>query len=99
MNPYLATAAMLAGGLHGIENGIEPPEPAAFDVYVQSAEGAPALPRSLPEALDALGGSGVARQWFGDDFVDHFVVMKQAEIDAQAWFVTDWEVARYLEAL
>ena len=99
VNPYLATAAMLAGGLHGIENAIEPPEPADNDVYMQSAEEAPALPRSLAEALDALGGSEVARQWFGNDFVDHFVVMKQAEIDAQAWFVTDWEVARYLEAL
>jgi len=99
VNPYLAAAAMLAGGMHGIENGIEPPEPADYDVYAQSPERVPALPRSLPEALDALGDSEVARQWFGDDFVDHFIVMKRAELDAQSWFVTDWEVARYLEAL
>ena len=46
-----------------------------------------------------LEGSSLAREWFGADFVGHFVAMKRAELDAQAAAVTDWEVSRYLEAL
>ena len=99
VNPYLATAAALAGGLHGIANEIEPPAAVDFDVYAQVAGGQPTLPRDLGTALDLLERSTVARDWLGDDFVDHFVVMKRAELEAQAMFVTDWEVARYLEAL
>ena len=58
-----------------------------------------ALPRSLDRAVDLLEGSGVAREWFGADFVNHYVVMKRAELEAQAAAVTDWEIGRYLEAL
>ena len=44
----------------------------------------PGLPRSLGEALDLLDASAMARDWFGEDFVDHFVAMKRAELAAQA---------------
>ena len=99
VNPYLASAAMLAGGLHGIANEIEPPTAIDYDVYALPPGSVPSLPQTLEQALAKLTESAVARTWFGDDFVDHFVAMKRAEIQAQAAFVTDWEVARYLEAL
>jgi glutamine synthetase len=97
-NPYLATAAALAGGLHGLLNGIDPGEPNPGDVYSQSADQLITLPTDLTEAIDLLELSRPAREWFGDDFVDHYVQMKRAEVKAQAIAVTDWEVARYLEA-
>ena len=99
VNPYLATAVMLAAGLHGIANELEPPDPVVGDVYALPSDQVPALPRSLGEAIDALESSTVARDWFGDDFVGHFVQFKRAELEEQAMAVTDWEISRYLEAL
>jgi glutamine synthetase len=98
-NPYLAAAAALAGGLHGLANKIDPGDLNPGDVYSQSAEQVTVLPTDLTEAIDLLHRSAAAREWFGDDFVDHYVHMKRAEVKAQSLAVTDWEVARYLEAL
>jgi glutamine synthetase len=99
VNPYLAAAAALAGGLHGIEQGIEPPDLTDADVYALPPGAVPELPRTLAEAIERLAGGHVARRWLGDDFVEHYVEMKRAELDAQARSVTDWEIARYAEAL
>jgi glutamine synthetase len=99
VNPYLAVAAALAGGLHGIERGVQPPPLTDDDVYAMAPGAVTALPRSLPEATDALERSAMARDWLGEDFVGHYVAMKRAEIEAAAFAVTDWEIARYLEAL
>lgn len=98
-NPYIATAALLAGGLHGVHNKLEPPGLTSMDIYALPAEQVPLLPTSLAEALDLLEASAVAREWLGEEFVDHFLAMKRAELKAQSIAVTDWEVARYLEAL
>ena len=54
---------------------------------------------SLPEAIAALAESATAREWLGEDFVAYYLEMKRAEVDAAATAVTDWEIARYLEAL
>lgn len=99
VNAYLATAVALAGGLHGIEQGIEPPEPIAGDVYALPRGAVTELPRTLDDATARLEQSEMARRWLGDDFVSHFVAMKRAELDAQSRAVTDWEIARYVEAL
>jgi glutamine synthetase len=98
-NPYIAAAATLAGGLHGLANEIEPCKLNDGDVYSQPVEQLTALPTDLAEAVDLLEGSEAARDWFGDDFVDHYVHMKRAELKAQSLAVTDWEVARYLETM
>ncbi|TFV59696.1 glutamine synthetase [Mycobacterium sp. PS03-16] len=98
-NPYLATAAVLAGGLHGLTHRIDPPALMDVDVYSHPGADMATLPRDLGTALDLLAASAAAREWFGDDFVDHYVAMKRAELDAQALAVTDWEVARYLEPM
>ena len=99
VNPYLATAVMLAAGLDGIARGLEPPAPFDTDVYSLPSDSVPAVPRSLTEAVDALEGSEMAREWLGDDFVNYFVAIKRAELHAQSMAVTDWEISRYLEAL
>lgn len=99
VNPYIATAAFLAGGLYGIAKEIEPPELSDVDVYAQGSDGSTLLPDNLGVALDQLQTSAAARDWLGNDFVDHYVAMKRAELKAQSTAVTDWEVARYLEAM
>ena len=99
VNPYLAAAAVLAGGLHGIEHGIEPPDLTDADVYALPRGAVPELPRTLAEAIERLAEGEVARRWLGDDFVDHYLEMLRAERDAQARSVTDWEIARYADAL
>jgi glutamine synthetase len=99
VNPYLGAAAALAGGLHGIEHRIEPPDMTAADVYSLARGAVPALPRSLAEATERLAASPIAAELLGEDFVSHYVEMKRAELEAQALAVTDWEIARYLEAL
>ncbi len=98
-NPYLATAAALAGGLHGLIKQIDPGELNPGDVYSQPTDQLVMLPTDLTEAVDLLERSEVAREWFGDDFVDHYAAMKRAEVKAQSLAVTDWEIARYLEAM
>ena len=98
VNPYLATAAVIAGGMHGIEHRLEPPELTTADVYADRGLTA-TLPTSLEGALDLLAESAVAHDWFGSDFVGHYVATKRAELDAQRLAVTDWEIARYLEPL
>jgi glutamine synthetase len=99
VNPYLGVAAALAAGLDGIERGTQPPPLTTDDVYAMAPGTVPVLPRSLPEATAALAASTTAREWLGEDFVGYYAEMKRAEIDAAALAVTDWEVARYLEAL
>ena len=99
VNPYLATAAVLAGGLHGIENRIEPGDPADDDVYARPYDASIANPRTLSQALDRLEQSEIARAWFTEDLINHFIVMRRAELNDQSRFVTDWEVDRYLESL
>jgi glutamine synthetase len=98
-NPYLAAAAALAAALDGVRRASEPPPPVDGDVYALADGAAPALPATLGAATDLLERSALARDWLGDDVVDHCVAMRRAELAAQSAAVTDWEIARYLEAL
>jgi glutamine synthetase len=98
-NPYLAVAAALAAGLDGVERACEPPAPLDGDVYASPNGATPLVPATLAEATDLLERSALARDWLGDDVVEHCVAMRRSELAAQAAAVTDWETARYLEAL
>jgi glutamine synthetase len=99
VNPYLAAGAALAGGLHGIEHELEPPELLNADVYALPEGAVPELPKTLDDAVERLAASEIASEWLGEDFVTHYVEMQRAELRAQASVVTDWEIARYVEAL
>jgi glutamine synthetase len=98
INPYLAMAATLGAGLYGIEHEIEPPPAIVGD----AGEGGPErdkLPRTLAEATALLEGSQRAREILGAAFVDHYVRTRQWEVRQYERVVTDWELARYFEAI
>ena len=94
MNPYLATAAMLAAGIAGIEEALELPPPATGDVY-RGETGQ--IPGTLKDARDALHGSEMLHTALGDGVVDHYVRAAEAEIEEFERVVTDWEIARGFE--
>jgi glutamine synthetase len=94
-NPYLAYAAIIGAGLHGIENAIEPPGEFKGNGYSASQE--PRVPRALWESVQLLEQSDLARSIFGDDVVDHYLNAARVELDAFDSVVTCWERERYLE--
>jgi glutamine synthetase len=96
VNPYLAVAAMIAAGLHGIDHQL-PLEP-AFAGNAYAGDG-PRLPRSLGDALELWGKSELAASAFGTEVVDHYANYAQTELDAFAAAVTDWELRRGFERL
>jgi glutamine synthetase len=96
VNPYLAVAAMIAAGLHGIDRQL-PLEPAfAGNAYTDDG---PRVPRSLGEALELWQKSELAREAFGSDVVEHYANYARTELDAFASAVTDWELNRGFERL
>jgi glutamine synthetase len=97
INPYIAMAATLAAGLWGIEQGIEPPPAVEGDASART-DLAP-LPRTLREATARLDSSTRARALLGDAFVDHYVMSRDWECRQYERAVTDWELARYFEAI
>jgi len=96
-NPYLAYAAAVASGLHGIEQRIEPPPPFEGDVY-QAAE-LPRVPRTLEQAVDGFRSSEVAIAALGADVVEHYAHFFDVEVAAYNQSVTDWERQRYFERI
>ncbi len=96
INPYLAMAASIAAGLEGVGEKMVLP-PATLNAY--AAEDAVPLPRNLAEATDRFHRSEMARAWLGDAFVDHYAATRQWEIRQSEKAVTDWELARYFEAI
>jgi glutamine synthetase len=96
MNPYLGLAAMLAGGLHGIEQQLEL-EPALEGNAYDSDKAH--VPHSLRDARDAFATSAVAKEAFGADVVAHYLNAADVELKAFDSFVTDWERVRGFERL
>ncbi len=96
VNPYLAIAAMLAGGLHGIEQGLELEPELTGNAYTSDH---PKVPTTLRAARDAFSGSAIARAAFGDAVVDHYINMADVELSAFDAAVTDWELRRSFERM
>jgi glutamine synthetase len=94
-NPYLAHAFLLAAGLAGIEQQIEPPE--AFEGNGYLAEGSDCVPRALYEAIDAWRNSDLAKAAFGEIVASHYLNAAIVEQQAFDQTVTDWERERYFE--
>ncbi|ART70960.1 glutamine synthetase [Mycobacterium dioxanotrophicus] len=96
VNQYLAIAALIAGGLYGIERELELPEALAGNAYVSGAE---RLPTTLAEAAALFEKSEIAREAFGDDVVEHYLNNARVEVAAFNAAVTDWERVRGFERL
>ena len=103
-NPYLAFSVMLAAGLQGIEEQLEPAPPASDDLHVlgeeeRAARGVVNLPRSLGEAIIAAEGSQVVRKALGDHVVESFIRNKKIEWESYRGCVHEYELNRYLPIL
>jgi glutamine synthetase len=96
-NPYLAFAATIAAGLHGVEQKLEPPAMFKGNAYEDAA--LPQVPKTLREALAALERSKVAREAFGPKVVEHYLQHGRLEQQAFDHAVTDWELIRNFERI
>ena len=94
VNPYLAIAAMIAGGLYGLDHDLELGVGLTGNGHPSDF---PSIPRTLREARQAFASSQIARAAFGDDVVDHYTTMADVELDAFDAAVTDWELRRSFE--
>ena len=98
VNPYLAMAAVIAAGLDGVEKGLKLTAPPITGTN-QGADHVPRAPRSLIETTRVFKQSETARDWLGDDFVDHFAATREWEWRQWLDGVTDWEMKRYFEII
>jgi glutamine synthetase len=96
MNPYLGVAALIAAGLHGIENEL-PLEPQLVGNAYESD--GPRVPATLREAADLFAQSAVAADAFGSEVVEHYANAARVELAAFDAAVTDWERRRGFERL
>lgn len=97
-NPYLAMAACLASGLHGIKNKLKlKTPPTKGSGYADTKNGT--LPKNLWEATQAMKESSVAKELFGEKFVNHFAATREWEWRQFSKVVTDWELKRYFEII
>jgi glutamine synthetase len=96
VNPYLAVSAIIAAGLHGIDNELALDPPYAGNAY---AADAPRVPTSLAQAASLLEGSAIARAAMGDVVVDHYTNAARVEVAAFDAAVTDWERRRSFERM
>jgi len=98
VNPYLAMAAVIAAGIHGVEKGLKLSTPPITGTN-QGAEHIPRAPRSLIETTRIFQQSDIARDFLGDTFVDHFAATREWEHRQWQDAVTDWELKRYFEII
>ena len=94
VNPYLAFAALIAAGLHGIEQGLEPPPAVEGNAYESDVE---RFPSTMNQAIAALESGSMARAAFGDEVVDHYLNYARTEQRLFDEVVTDYEQERMFE--
>ncbi len=87
-NPYLAIAASLAAGLHGIENALEPSAPIQGEFEVPDNL---SLPCTLHAALERLKRSQLAKELFGAEFIEGYIASKTLELSSFHDEISPWE--------
>jgi glutamine synthetase len=100
-NPYLACAAMLAAGLDGIDNRIDPGPPSQDNLYAVPweelhARGIGHLPPNLQAAVEALSQDEVVRSALGAEYADYYIQVKSEEWESYHNSVSQWELDHYL---
>ena len=101
-NPYLAAAMLLAAGLEGIREGLDPGPPNLVNAYrltpeERAAMGLTTLPRTLGEAIEAFAADPLSREVFGDAMAEAYTAFKRDEWNSFHGTISDWERDRYLE--
>jgi glutamine synthetase len=96
VNPYLAIAALVAGGLHGVDHRLELEPEFTGNAYTSAG---PRLPSTMRAAADRFAASAIAREAFGDRVVDHYTNMAEVEMRNFDAAVTDWERYRSFERM
>lgn len=99
INPYIALSAALGSGIWGIKNRIEPTSPIIGNAYETNLDSEFSFPKTLGEAARKLKSSIVAREIFGDVFIDHYSMTREWEESEQLKAITDWQLARYFEII
>jgi glutamine synthetase len=97
LNPYMALSAIIAAGLHGVDQGLEL-EP-VFEGNAYTATEKPRIPGSLRDARELFAASEIARAALGEEVVAHYVNAADVELAAFGGAVTDWERYRGFERL
>jgi glutamine synthetase len=98
-NPYLAIAAVLFAGLHGLREKLALGDPVEGDAYHQGEAAGEPLPDSLATALAALEADDLLRDAMSPQIVDTFLAIKRFELDRHRQWVSDWELDEYLHHL
>ena len=101
-NPYLATAAIIAAGMDGVQQRLHPGKANNTNLYESSPEelkklGIEVLPQNLLAAVEALEADEVVREGLGPELAAEFIQLKRMEWTEYARHVSDWEISRYLE--
>ena len=98
VNPYMAMAGCLAAGLYGIKNKLKLKQPATVgNGYKDYSNGT--LPSTLIETTQQMKTSKLAKELFGEIFVEHFTQTREWEWRQHLKAVTDWEYRRYFEII
>ncbi|MCM8901733.1 type I glutamate--ammonia ligase [Caldicoprobacter algeriensis] len=100
-NPYLAFAVILAAGLDGIKNKIQPPPPTDKNIFRMSREermkeGIDSLPASLEEAINEMEKSELVRETLGEHIFTKYIEAKRKEWEDYRTKITPWEIEHYL---
>ena len=100
-NPYLLQAGVIAAGLDGLNNKIDPGEPLHCNMYEDHAKypDLPKLPNDLSESLDRLKGNKMINEAFGSDVINSYLKLRSAELKEfnnnesfdKTKSVTEWE--------
>ncbi|MEF8847583.1 MAG: type I glutamate--ammonia ligase [Candidatus Thermoplasmatota archaeon] len=103
-NPYLQFAVMLAAGMEGIKNNLNPPEPIEKNIYKLSREeraklGIKQLPESLGHAINLMEESRLVRENLGEHIFENFIHVKKKEWEKYRTQVTKWEIDKYLPTI
>jgi len=99
-NPYLAATLVLAAGLEGIREGIDPGAAQEENLYEYSSQqladaGIQELPRDLNEAVNEFASDPFIEQVLGKELSDEFITYKSEEWRQYHQTVSQWEIDRY----
>jgi glutamine synthetase len=96
-NPYLVTAALVGAAIYGVEHRIEPTPALQRDAYATDVPESLAFPPSFRDGIERFRASKVARELFGDTFVEHYADTREWQDREFRGLVTDRELERFFE--